>query len=104
VAALELLQPAPLCLEAMQEPFFQGSARDQGGSLKRLHRPNSFRVGYLSLKGGEGILVMVGVDPGYLNAGFMKPRRGFTLVAGKEKLGVGKCLEALNLSLQALKP
>ncbi len=25
-----------------------------------------------------------------LNAGFMKPRRGFTLVAGKEKLGVGK--------------
>ncbi len=33
---------------------------------------------------------MVGVDPGYLNMGLMKPRRGFTLVAGKEKLGVGK--------------
>ncbi len=25
-----------------------------------------------------------------LNAGLMKPRKGFTLVAGKEKLGVGK--------------
>jgi hypothetical protein len=28
---------------------------------------------------------MAGVDPGYLNAGLMKPRRGFTLVAGKKK-------------------
>jgi hypothetical protein len=34
--------------------------------------------------------VITGVDPVYLNAGLMKPRRGFTLVAGKEKLGVGK--------------
>jgi hypothetical protein len=25
-----------------------------------------------------------------LNAGLMKPRRGFTRVAGQEKLGVGK--------------
>ncbi len=25
-----------------------------------------------------------------LNAGLMKPRKGFTLVADKEKLGVGK--------------
>ncbi len=33
---------------------------------------------------------MVGVDSGYLNAGLMKPRKGFTLVTGKEKLGVGK--------------
>jgi hypothetical protein len=33
---------------------------------------------------------MAGVNPGCLNAGLMKPRRGFTLVAGKEKLGVGK--------------
>ncbi len=64
------------------------------GSLERLHRPNRFRVGYLSLKGGEGIHVIVGVDPGYLNAGLMKPRRGFTLVAGKEKLGVGKGIRA----------
>ncbi len=33
---------------------------------------------------------MVGVDPGYLNVGLMKPRKGFTLVADKEKPGVGK--------------
>ncbi len=32
---------------------------------------------------------MTALDPGYLNAGLMKPRRGFTLVAGKEKLGMG---------------
>ena len=68
----------------MRDPLFQGSARDQGGSLERLHRPNRFRVGYLSLKGGVGINVMAGVDSGYLNAGLMKPRRGFTLVAGNE--------------------
>ncbi len=49
-------------------------------------------MGYLSSKGGEGIHVMVGVDPGYLNVGLMKPRKGFTLVAGKEKLGVGKLI------------
>jgi len=29
-------------------------------------------------------------DPDYLSAGLMKPRKGFTLVAGKEKLGEGK--------------
>jgi hypothetical protein len=31
-----------------------------------------------------------------LNAGLMKPRRGFTLVAGKEKLGVGKAGHSLD--------
>jgi hypothetical protein len=35
------------------------------------------------LKRGEGIKALAGVDPGYLNAGLMKPRRGFTLVAGE---------------------
>ncbi len=39
---------------------------------------------------------MAGVDPGYLNAGLMKPRKGFTLVAGKEKLGVGKATPVLD--------
>ncbi len=29
-------------------------------------------------------------DPVILNAGLMKPRRGFTLVAGEEKLVMGK--------------
>jgi hypothetical protein len=73
-----------------RDPFSQGFACNQGGSLKRLHRPNRFRGGCLSLKGGEGIRVMVTVDPDYLNADLMKPRRGFTLAAGKKKLGVGK--------------
>ena len=30
---------------------------------------------------------MAGVDPGYLNAGLMKPRIGFTLAAGNENWG-----------------
>jgi hypothetical protein len=98
VAALKLLQPAPLCLDRCETFSFQESARDQGGSLKRLHRPNRFRGGCLSLKGGEGIDVMAGVDPGYPNAGLRKPRRGFTLVAGKKKLQVGKGARVLAKS------
>ena len=35
-------------------------------------------------------LHVYGLDPVTLNAGLMKPRRGFTLVAGEEKLGVGR--------------
>jgi len=34
--------------------------------------------------------VIEGLDPGYLNAGLMKPRRGLTPTTGKKKLGVGK--------------
>ena len=37
-------------------------------------------------------LHVYGLDPVTLNVGLMKPRRGFTLVAGEEKLGVGKSL------------
>ncbi len=33
---------------------------------------------------------MTGLDPGYFNAGLMKPRRGSTPIPGKEKLEVGK--------------
>jgi hypothetical protein len=46
-----------------------------GGSLKRLHRPNRFGVQLHEFEGGR------------VGAGLMKPRRGFTLVAGKENLG-----------------
>jgi hypothetical protein len=63
--------------------------RGERGGLS-LHRPNRFSGGCLSLKGGEGIHVMAGLDPGYLNAGLTKPRRRFTRVAGKKKLRVGK--------------
>jgi hypothetical protein len=34
-----------------------------------------------------GLNDITGLDPDYLSAGLMKPRRGFTLVAGNEKLG-----------------
>ena len=47
MAALKLLQLAPLCPDQWENLFSGiGSifARDQGGSLKRLHRPNRFRV------------------------------------------------------------
>ena len=43
-------------------------------------------------------LHVYGLDPVTLNAGLMKPRRGFTLVAGEEKLGVGKFPEELCVS------
>jgi len=37
-----------------------------------------------------GIKFMTGLDPGYPQRGIMKPQMGFTPVAGKEKLGMGK--------------
>jgi hypothetical protein len=37
-----------------------------------------------------GFKVSTGLDPFALNAGLMKPRRGFTPVRDKEKVGVGK--------------
>ncbi len=45
-----------------------------------------------------GIHVMRGLDPGYLNAGLMKPRRGSTPIPGKEELGVGKFLNPIDLA------
>jgi hypothetical protein len=39
--------------------------------------------------------VIEGLDPGYLNAGLMKPRRGLTPTVGKEKLGVGKAFQVI---------
>ena len=82
----------------MRDPLFQGSARDQGGSLERLHRPNRFRVGYLSLKGGVGIHVRTGVDPGYLNAGLNEASEGIYPGRGQRKLAVGKFRISLDKS------
>ena len=94
MAALKLLQPAPLCPDRWENLFSGiGSifARDQGGSLKRLHRPNRFRVWLHEFEGGEWVSMSLrALIPFTLNAGLRRPRRGFTLVAGKEKLGVGK--------------
>ena len=44
--------------------------------------------------------VIEGLDPGYLNAGLMKPRRGLTLTTGKKKLGVGKQFEDEDFHLK----
>jgi hypothetical protein len=38
----------------------------------------------MSFKGRVGFNVMTSLEPGYLNAGLMKPWRGFTTVAGKK--------------------
>ncbi len=57
VAALKLLQPAPLCVQIDGRAFLQGSGpfgRDRGRSLKRLHRPNRFRDWLHELKGENG--------------------------------------------------
>jgi hypothetical protein len=62
-------------------------AHDRGGSLERLHRPNPCQYGCMSFKGRVGFNVMTSLDPGYLNAGFMKPWRGFTPIAGKKNWG-----------------
>jgi hypothetical protein len=89
----------PACTSLAHPQFFSSMYRitiDTEGRLA-LHRPNCFRGSCLSLKGGERIHIMAGVDPGYLNAGLMKPRRGFTLVAGKKKLGVGKLNKLVDI-------
>jgi len=80
----------------MREPFFQGIACDQGGSLEGLHRPNRFRMSYLTLKRGVDINVIAGVDPGYINAGLMKPRKEFTLVAARKNWGWARILLLLD--------
>ena len=77
----------------MREPFFQGSARDQGGSLKRLNRPNRFRVGYLGLKGRVGINLMPDFDPGYPQRGPYEASEGIYPGGGQGKTGGGQALE-----------
>ena len=39
----------------------------------------------------------MGLDPFALNASLMKPRRGFTPVVGKEKMGAGKMKLVLDI-------
>ncbi len=92
VAALKLLQPAPLCPDRW-ESFLQGSGQfgpRPGRSLKRLHRPNRFGVWLHELNRESGSRYHYDFGPVYLNKGLMKPRRGFTPAAGEEKLGVSK--------------
>jgi len=79
--------PTPLCVLIDARPFVSGIRPRSGWVPGEASSAQLLRGGYLGLKGGVGINVMTGVDPGYLNAGLMKPRRGFTLVAGNENWG-----------------
>jgi hypothetical protein len=63
---------------------------DGGRSLKRLHRPNRLEFGCMRFKENPGLKLFTGLDAFALNAGLMKPRRGFTPVLGKKKLGGGE--------------
>jgi hypothetical protein len=71
--------------------FFSLLTRDRGGSLERLHRPNRFRDWLHAFQGeNQGPRFLRALMPFAIKAGLMKPRKGFTLVTGKEKLGMGK--------------
>ena len=41
-------------------------------------------------------VILRALIPFTLNAGLMKPRRGFTLIEAKEKLGVGKSPDLID--------
>ena len=73
--------PAPLRLDRCETLCFRDPPAIRVGPWQPL------RVGYLSLKGRVGIHVKAGVDPGDLNAGLMKPRRGFTWSRGTKTGG-----------------
>jgi len=52
------------------------------------------------LKRGVDINVIAGVDPGYINAGLMKPRKGFTLVAARKNWGWASSLSLIDFILR----
>jgi hypothetical protein len=49
----------------------------------------------MGFKGGVGFNVMASLEPGYLNAGLMKPWRGFAPVAGKKNWGWARSFDAI---------
>jgi len=69
----------------------------RGKSFKRLHRPNRFRVWLHELEVEEWVSIHDGLDPVYLNAGLRKPRRGFTLAAGKKNWRWASCKASLKV-------
>jgi hypothetical protein len=80
----------PLCVLIGVRPFLSGIRPRSGWVPEEASSAQPLQRSYLSFKGGEGIHVMAGINPGYVNAGLRKSRGGFTLVVGMEKLGVGK--------------
>jgi hypothetical protein len=93
VAALKLLQLAPLCPDQWEnglEESGQFLPSIGVGPWRGFIGPTASEFGYMSFKERVGFNVMAGPGPGYLNVGLMKPRRGFTPIEGNEKTGVGK--------------
>jgi hypothetical protein len=90
-AALKLLQPGPLCpdrWESLDSGIGSFLARDRGGSLKRLHRPNGFSVWLPEFEGGGvGIHVRTGLDPGYPQRGLDEASEGIYPGRGQGKTG-----------------
>jgi hypothetical protein len=80
VAALKLLQLAPLCL-GLRSLWLP----DRGGSLERLHRRNRYGVWLRGLQGEARFQSHPESWCLCLNMGLMKPWKGFTRV-GQEKL------------------
>ena len=60
---------------------------DRSGSLKRLHRPNLLGGGWIRFGEKLGFQDHGGSTLIALNAGLVKPRKGFTPVAGKKNWG-----------------
>ena len=65
---------------------------DRGGVLPRLHRPNLLGICCTSFKEKLGFQDHGGSTLIALNAGLMKPRKGFTPGRGQEKLGADKLI------------
>jgi hypothetical protein len=93
VAALKFLQPVPLCSVYGRRVFQKSSLSlpDRGGSLKRLHRPDRFKLWLHGFKGGnQGSGLLRALMSSALKGGLMKPRMGFTPVTGEDKPGGGQ--------------
>ena len=60
---------------------------DRGGSPKRLHWPNLFRLDYTRFTGEAELQVATCSHPVCLNMGLIKPWRGSTPIMGKAKTG-----------------
>jgi hypothetical protein len=68
-----------------RKPFFQQvSARGGVGPRRGFIGPAALEDGYMSFKGKVRFNFITDLQSNYLNAGLMKPRRGFTPTAGGE--------------------
>ncbi len=69
---------------------------DRGRSLKKLHRPNLLEVGYISFKKKPASQDYAGSTLIAINAGLLKPRKGFATVTGNKNWGWVRILVEIN--------